>query len=417
MHMIRNSIDHGIETPAERQQAKKPQTGTVRLHSYQHGANVFIEISDDGKGLNIDAIKRTALKRRIVREEELSRMSVEEIENLIFTPGFSTISVVTDISGRGVGMDVVRASVEQLKGAITVNSVPGSGCTFKIQLPTTLATTRVLIVSIGRGIYALPLEYVKTTVLVSREEIFTVDGRDTILVEGNPVSVAPLGDLLGLGTREGARADVAPPAQKLASVILSTGGESAGVLVDGLVDEQEVMVKPHSPFLKRVRNVVGSTILPTGAVCAILNPADLIKSVRKRAGTAAVKREPEPIEAKRVVLLVEDSLTTRTWEKRILEAAGYEVVTAIEGLDALNKLSSRSFDAIVSDIQMPNMDGLSLTARIRQEGRYRDMPIILVTSFASEEDRKKGIEAGADAYITKSLFEQKLLLDTLKRLI
>lgn len=417
MHMIRNSIDHGIETPAEREQAGKPQTATVRVRTYQQGANVFVDVSDDGRGLDAGAIRRVALERRLVREEELSRMSVEEIQNLIFAPGFSTRSVATGISGRGVGMDVVRASVERLKGAIQVHSAPGSGCAFKIQLPATLAATRVLIVSVGQGGYALPLDSVRTTLLILPEEIFTLEGHDTILVAGDPIPVAPLGRLLELRTQEGISGEAPSPARKLAAVILSAGGESAGVLVDGLLDEQEVILKPQSLFLKRVRNVSGSTILPTGAVCAILNPADLIKSVRKRAGRAAAPHKPEPVETKRAVLLVEDSITTRTWEKRILEAAGYEVVTAADGLDALFKLSSRSFDAIVSDVEMPNMNGLSMTERIRQESRYRDMPIILVTSMASEEDRRKGIEAGADAYITKSVFEQKVLLETLKRLV
>jgi two-component system chemotaxis sensor kinase CheA len=344
-------------------------------------------------------------------------MTIDEIQNLIFMPGFSTSAQVTDISGRGVGMDVVRDSVERLKGTIKISSAPGSGCTFQIQLPMTLATSRVLILAIGRGRYALPLEHVKTTVLVSRDEIFTVDGREAILLEGIPISVTPLRDLLELREPVTGNGDPELPAAKLPCAILMAGTESAGVLADELVDEQEVLLKPHSPFLKRVRNVSGSTILPTGEVCTVLNPIDLIKSVRKRAATAPVRVQPATVEKKRSVLLVEDSLTTLTWEKRILEAAGYEVVTATDGLDALSKLSSRSFDAIVSDIQMPNMDGLTLTARIRQDSRYRDLPVILVTSLASDEDRKRGIDAGADAYIVKSVFEQKLLLDTLKRLV
>jgi two-component system chemotaxis sensor kinase CheA len=421
MHMVRNSVDHGVESPDEREQSGKPRLATVRLRAYQTATNVVIEIADDGRGLNLEAIKRTALKRKVCAEDDLAAMTVEQVQMLIFAPGFSTSPIVTDVSGRGVGMDVVHANVERLKGAIQLESTPGAGSTFRIRLPITLATTRVLLLRVEEETYALPVDSVESAILVSEREVFRIESRETICMDGEPLSVARLADLLELPVRTAASAGrpdrLAPGEKRLPCIILSVEPYRLGVFVDALLDEQEVIMKPLGGMLKRVRNVSGSTILGTGAVCMVLNAQDLIKSAQKRQAPAAVEASTFEEQRKQVVLLVEDSITTRTQEKRIIESAGYEVVTAVDGIDALAKLSTRSFDAIVSDIQMPNLGGLDFTARVRQDPRYRDLPVILVTSLASDEDRKRGIEVGADAYITKSTFEQKVLLDTLRRLV
>jgi two-component system, chemotaxis family, sensor kinase CheA len=420
MHVIRNAVDHGIETPEERERAGKPRTGQLRLRAYQTATSIVIEIADDGRGLDLEGIKRTAIRRGVCREEELRAMSASEIYALIFRPGFSTRSIVTDISGRGVGLDVVLKNVERLKGTLQMDSTPGQGCAFRVQLPITLATSRVLIAAVGNEVYALPVELVETTRLISPAELFSIRGSRTALVEGRPVSVVRLADLLerpGPG-ESSARSDGAGrPDRPLACVILAIGEDRLGLLVDALLDESEVVLKPLGALLSRVRNIAGATILGTGQVCMVLNPHDLLKSVRRRA--ISVLPEPgmlEP-ERKKTILLVEDSITTRTQEKRILEGAGYEVVTAVDGVDGWNKLTSRAFDALISDIEMPNLDGLALAEKIRREERYRDLPLILVTSLASEEHRKRGAEAGADAYITKSSFDQGVLLETLRRLV
>lgn len=418
MHMLRNAIDHGIETSQERQQLGKPRMATIRLRGYQNGTSIGIEITDDGRGLNIESIKRTALRRGICSEAQLAAMTTAQIQLLIFAPGFSTRTQVTEISGRGVGLDVVRAKVERLKGTIQVESFPGAGSTFRLQLNTTITTTNVLIVEANSMYYALPVEFVQTTLLVSKREIFAIEGSQTMLLDGQPVSVAPLADLLELpiSVPGGAKADDTA-SKMLPCIILQLGNERLGLLVDALLDQQDVVLKPQSKLLGRIRNISGATILSTGEVCMILNPQDLLLTVRKRRGGMTAQKAIEQTKSKQTILLVEDSITIRTQVKRILEGAGYEVVVAVDGLDGFNKLRTQNFDAVVSDVQMPNLDGLGLAAKIRQYKEYSELPIILVTTLASDEDKRRGAEAGANAYLTKGNFDQKLLLDTLSRLV
>lgn len=420
MHMIRNSIDHGIETPQEREKLGKPPTATIRLRGYQTSTSIGIEIVDDGRGLDTESIKRTALRRGVCSSEELEKMTPYQIQSLIFAPGFSTRTEITELSGRGIGLDVVRAKVEQLKGAIAVKSNQGLGCTFKLQLNTTLTTTHVLIVEVNSVSYAIGVEAVQTTLLIARSEIFATGGCQTIVLDNQPVSVAWLTDLLQLPLNVPTSPKAMDSTAKmLPCIVLQIGTQRLGLLVDALLDQQNVVLKPQSKLLQRVRNVSGATILGTGEVCMILNPQDLLKSVQKKTGTTTVAQQflQEVKVKKAAILLVEDSITIRTQVKRILEGAGYDVTAAVDGLDGFNKLKTRNFDAVVSDVQMPNIDGLALTAKIRQQKEYTELPIILVTTLASEEDKKRGADAGANAYLTKGNFEQQLLLDTLKRLI
>ncbi len=439
MHMIRNAIDHGIETVEERERIGKNRVATLRIKGYNTAGNIIIEIADDGRGLNLERIKITAVKRNICTLEQLGLMTDSQVQGLIFAPGFSTRAFVTEISGRGVGLDVVRTNVEALKGSIQVESLLGKGCTFRLQISTSFATANVLIIVIEDIAYALPVEFVETAKLVSQSDIFAIEGKETILSNGQPLSVAHLRDLLELNNREWMQKNrewrqetwsevnrktpkefLASTSAKMPCIVLNVGGERFGLFVDALIDEQDVVIKPQSQLLKRVRNVSGATILDTGEVCMVLNPHDLIKSVRKQVLSRTISGLRSPIETpdrKQVILLAEDSIATRTQEKRILEGAGYEVVTAVDGLDAFNKLKTRDFDAVISDVQMPNLDGLGLTIKIRQQKQYSELPIILVTSLASDEDRKRGADAGANAYIPKGTFNQDVLVETLKRLV
>jgi len=410
-HILRNAIDHGIETPEERQRAGKPRRAKVEIVAYQSADRVIIEIRDDGRGLNTEKIKETALKRGICRPEDLVGMSRSQIHNLIFVPGFSTRSFVTELSGRGVGLDVVKTNVERLKGTIDIESEPQKGCTIRLHLGTTLATAHVLLVETNGQPYALPVEYVETARLVDPNEIFSIEGRETILVGDRPVSAVRLAALLELP------ADSTSTSGQLPCIVLKVGEERLGVLVDALIDEQDVILKPQSKLLQRVPNVAGATILGTGEVCTVLSPQDLLASVRQTGVTVAAVPKVTEKTRSQVLLLVEDSIATRTQEKRILESAGYEVVTAVDGLDGWNKLKTREFDAIISDIQMPNLDGLGLTQRIRSQPQYAELPIVLVTSLATEDDRRRGAEAGANAYITKNSFDREMLVETLRRLV
>ncbi len=424
MHLLRNAIDHGIELPEERIRQGKPREATLRLRAYQMAAHVVLEISDDGRGLNVEAIRRAALHKHLRSEGEIAAMSPEDAQMLIFAPGFSTSPLITNVSGRGVGLDVARTNIEQMKGVISVESTPGRGCTFRLRAPITLATTRVLLVQVAKQSYALPIEAVQDISLVLPCDVFTMEGRATIRRDNQPISAAHLAGLLELPVVQTAdtaakasRQHGALEARPLPCILLAIGTQKLALFVDALLDEQEVLLKPFGGLLHRVRNVVGATILNTGEICMVLNPQDLMESARK---DRTVRVEQKPVEdatRKKVVLLAEDSITTRTQEKRILEGAGYEVITAVDGADAFSKLETRDFDALISDIEMPNMDGLTLAARIRQDAKYNELPIILVTSLASDEDRRRGIKVGANAYITKGTFEQTALLDTLRRLV
>ncbi|HBB30646.1 MAG TPA: hybrid sensor histidine kinase/response regulator [Cyanobacteria bacterium UBA8803] len=449
MHMIRNAIDHGIETPEEREGLGKPSVATIWLRGYRDGNNIVIEVADDGRGLDVKKIKQTAIKRGLYRKEELATMTPSQIHALILAPGFSTRTFITEISGRGIGLDVVRTNVERFKGNIQIESTPGQGCTFRLQLGTTLATLNALFLEVQGIVHALPIEFVQTTLLVSPDEISTVEGRETIIFDGQEVVVVNLADLLelsnspayastarvdnqlrskgliaGKGTREAG--GVLPvtgmryeqhKSDLRSLILLKVGEELAGFFVDRLWDTQEVVLKPQSPLLKRVRNVTGATILPTGEVCTILNPPDLIKSSQKQVTSTASITPKETVKRKPVILLVEDSLPVRTQERRLLEGAGYEVVIAVDGLDGYNKLKTREFDAVVSDVEMPNLDGFSLTGKIRQQEEYDELPIILVTTLDSDEDKRRGATAGANAYIIKGKFNQDFLLETLRKLV
>jgi two-component system, chemotaxis family, sensor kinase CheA len=417
LHILRNAIDHGIETPQERESKGKLGRAIVRLRGYQSGNDIVIEIIDDGRGLNIEAIKQTALQHGIVTTEELDKMSMTQIQSLIFSPGFSTRTEVTEISGRGIGLDVVRANVERLKGNIQVESVSGKGCEFRLRLSTNLATTDVLIAEVAQTPYAVPLEFVEQMVLISRQEIFALEGSQTITFGGQPVSVVWLADILELPVTTPTSPKAASSTAKIIScIILKIGTERLGLLVEALRDRQEIVLKPQSKLLKRVRNISGATILGDGQVCMVVNPQDFLKSVQKGRGSIVAKTVEEA-RSKNKLLLVEDSIIIRTQMKRLLEGAGYDVAIAVDGLEGLNKLRGGNFDAVISDVEMPKMNGLTLTAKIRQLSEYRELPIILVTTLASDEDKRRGAEAGANAYLTKGDFDQKILIETLRRLV
>ncbi len=406
MHLIRNAVDHGLESPEERAHTGKPETATLRLRGYSTAQRIVVEVEDDGRGLNAAAIRASAARKGLRSEAELDALTTREIIELIFAPGFSTRAEVSELSGRGVGLDIVRAGVARLRGTVEVESHPGRGCLFRLSLPVTLATTRVLLVRAGAGqTFGLPIEAVRGLFRLAPEDVFPFGGRDTVLWNGAPTSLARLSDVLGLPSQ---------PQGAAPCVVLEVGQERAGLILDALLEEQEIILKPLGALADRVPHVAGATILQDGEVCLVLDAAELLH--RATRGSA-----PQPIPAPdaprpKSVLLVEDSITVRTQEKRILEAAGYDVTVAVDGLDGWEKLAAGSFDAVVSDIEMPRLNGLALTARIREEAQYAEMPVLLVTSLGSEADRLRGAEAGADAYIIKSAFDGNALVEALRRL-
>ncbi|MEQ9365357.1 MAG: hybrid sensor histidine kinase/response regulator [Leptospirales bacterium] len=423
MHLLRNAVDHGVETPEERERAGKPRTARLSLRGRQQGRNVAVEIQDDGSGLDPQRIIRVALDRGLISADQATALTAGQAYELIFLPGFSTKTMITDVSGRGVGMDVVRTNVESLKGTIEVESTAGVGTTFRVLLPTALTTTRVLLVRTAGQTFAIPTEFVEMTQMIEREDIFAMEGRSTVKLGEALISIARLALLLELPEHPGGGSEGSGETTRLAhTLVIRNGEQRLALLVEDLLDEQEIIFKAPGAILSGVRNVAGMTILESGAVCVVLNARDLLRSeVGRRVPVETENVHESEREQSRVhtILLAEDSITTRMQEKRILERAGFEVVVAVDGQEAYQKLTANpgKIDAIVSDVEMPNMDGFTFTAKVRAHEEFRELPVVLVTTLSTEEHRRRGMEAGANAYITKSGFNQAVLLDTLRRLL
>jgi two-component system chemotaxis sensor kinase CheA len=420
IHLLRNSVDHGIEPPDQRVAVGKPARGTITLSACQKGNSIVIEVSDDGAGIDVAKVKKSAVKAGLITAEEAHAMNDDEAMRLIFLPGLSTSETITDISGRGVGMDVVRKNVEALQGQVDVDSVLGWGTKVTLTLPLTLATTLELLVQVGGHTYGLPISAVERILRINVSDIASMEGKEAIAVGGEPISLVHLADVLELDS-EKAQAQEVKADQKIPVVIVSSAKKRVAFVVDAVVGQQESVVKGLGKQLARVRNVAGATILGTGQVIMTLNPTDLVTSARAVEGRASklLQAPPTKVEEQRkpTILVVDDSLTTRTLEKNILETAGYEVKVANDGAEALSILQAGDCDLVVSDVLMPRMTGLELTEAIKGNPRTKDIPVVLVTSLESREDRERGVEVGADAYIVKSSFDQANLLQTIEQLL
>lgn len=417
MHLVRNCIDHGIENPATRKAKGKSERGIIRVEVSPKGDKVELVVADDGGGIPLAAVRTALLKLGTLPEEKLSELDDQELAPYIFQSGITTSSIITEISGRGLGLAIVREKVEKLGGTVSVETAPESGTTFRIELPLTVATFRGLLVRLGDALFVLPTMHVERVLRLPREAIKTVANRETISLKSKPVSLARLTDVLGLAPAQAA----AIATDLLPIVVLAAANTRIAFLVEEILGEQEVLLKGLGRQLSRVRNVAGSTILGDGRVAPILNITDLLKSAVKRSALATspgIETElPGSTIRRSIVMVAEDSITTRTLLKNILETTGYEVVTAVDGVDALTKLKSRTFDIVVSDVEMPRMNGFELTAKIRSDKNIAGLPVVLVTALASREDQERGIDAGANAYIVKSSFDQSNLLEVIERLL
>ncbi|MGM9490367.1 hybrid sensor histidine kinase/response regulator [Ideonella sp. YS5] len=408
MHLLRNAVGHGIEAPEDRLRLGKPRAGQIRLAAIREDRHVNIVVQDDGGGLDLEAIRRSAVQQGVFNAETLEGMSPAQIQQVVFLPGFSTVPYVTELVGRGFGLDAVLTNVEALKGGISLDSTPGRGTAFTLRLPVSLTTQRLLLVVANRQHFGLPVEAVEAIRRLPASACFSLNGRVAIHLDGQSILAPLLAAVLALPGHPGDNA-----AGSIVCVVVRMDGERLALQVDDVLAEEDVLPRPLPAPLKRVRNVAGLAALANGEICPVLNPADLLRSAAQVAA-AVVRPAPRP---RRSILLVEDSALVRAMEKRIIEGAGYDVVTAVDGEDAIGKLGSRPFAGVVSDIQMPKLDGLGLTARMREDARYRDLPVILVTALASDADKRRGLEVGANAYIPKPAFDQQLLLETLKRLV
>ena len=412
VHLVRNALDHGIERPEERRAGGKPEKGrlSIAVSSVERG-RVEITLSDDGKGIDPERLRASAMKSGLLEAEEVRALTDEEALMLIFQSGLSTSPIITDISGRGLGMAIVREGVESLGGKISLSSLPGKGTRFTLSLPVTLATFRGVIVREWGQQFVIPTACVRRAARVRRSDIRTVENRETVSLDGMPHALVRLGSLLGMAEpADRTEKDVLPV------VAAGTGDSIVAFVVDGVLNEQEVLLKPLGGILKRVRNVGGVTVLGSGKVVPVLHCGDLVKSALK--GTVrSLSAQGEAGEAPPAVLVAEDSITSRALLKNILTAAGYAVHTAADGQEAWETLSRGEISLVVSDVEMPGMNGFELTSKIRSEERLSDLPVILVTSLESAEDRERGVVAGADAYIVKSDFDQGALLDVIRRLL
>ncbi|MFA6000795.1 MAG: hybrid sensor histidine kinase/response regulator [Thermoleophilia bacterium] len=411
MHIIRNCVDHGIEIPAVRASGGKPEQGTVKITASQHGDRVEIEIEDDGAGIDVGKLKETARRKGVISEDD--DLTDEEAMDLIFRPGFSTAQSVTDISGRGVGLDVVKNNIEKLEGSVSLESTPGRGSRFTVSLPVTLAVISGLLVECNNEKFVIPLGSVKEMVALKAEDIQTIGNHKGFLIRDNAIPLLDLLEFLGGGKTEQGK-------EKANVVIVGSDRHMVGLHVDRLLGEQEVVIKPLGRFLERRNSVAGVTILGNGEVVVVLNVNEIVHNLREGDRIQA-KREPKQQaksnEQKKSVLVVEDSLVVRELQRNILEAAGYEVRTAVDGEDALARLSQESVDCVVTDVEMPRMNGFDLTSKIKKTEELTVIPVIIVTSCSSDQDMKKGIEVGADAYVVKGTFNQQKLLDTIERLV
>jgi len=420
IHLMRNCIDHGIEKPEERSRVKKAQRGTIRLiFSAKEGRQIEIIISDDGAGIALERVRSAALKAGIVSQEEMDKLDPQETLSLIFQSGISTSPIITDISGRGLGLAIVHDKVEKLGGAVSVDSRIHAGTSFSILLPMTLAVFRGVPVRADDRVFVLPAISVERVARFKRQEIRTVENRETIELDGKIMAMVRLSDALGLPVhKKGSASAEIDEAEYLHIVILSSANKRIAFQVDEVIGEQQILVKGLGRQLSRVRNIAGAAILGNGEVVPVLNASDLMKSAAQSAAAARTEDYDTETEARTGrILVAEDSITARMLLKNILESAGYEVATAVDGVDAFTQLRSGEFDLIVSDVDMPRMSGFELTVKIRENKKYSELPVVLVTALESREDRERGIDAGANAYIVKSSFDQSNLLEVVKRLI
>jgi two-component system chemotaxis sensor kinase CheA len=416
IHLLRNSVDHGIELPEERAKIGKKTQGIIAIRAYHKGDHVIIEVEDDGRGMSLEAIKKTAILKGFATSEELQNLSEQEILRFIFYPGFSTASIITDISGRGVGLNVVKTDIENLKGSILVKTELGKGTLFTLRISLTVAITQALLVRVEDEIFAIPLLSVQESLWIPKSKIFSIENRPLIRLRDRTIALASLKNLLNvpvtdtpIGIKNTENACV---------VILNSLEKFLGIQVDAILGEQEIFIKSLDPNLGKLKNVSGATVLGSGQGIVILDVMDLFESCKESAALtpSALVDTPVPKQKKRI-LIVEDSLTTRELECSILEAHGYEVDTAIDGLDALNKVQSQPYDLVLSDLDMPRLEGFELCKRIRENPDLKDLKVVIVTSLSREEDKRRGIEVGAHAYIVKSTFDQASLIDTVKRLV
>ncbi|MDP4289767.1 MAG: response regulator [Bacteroidota bacterium] len=417
IHLIRNCIDHGIETPEQRLKQNKPPAGKISFKIIQQKSReITIILSDDGAGIDRKKVIQASLKAGIISSEKALNMSDDEVYNLIFYSGISTSPFITDLSGHGLGLAIVAESVSLLGGSIKVDTVPFEGTTFTIILPVTLLTFRGILIRLGEHHFVVPTKSVDRAIRFKSSEIKSVENKDTINVDGVAVGIMWLSKMLDLSTKT----TLTNRNELFHALLIHSGQRKIVFVVDAILDEQEGVIKSLGSQLVNVRNVSGATLLGDGRIVPILNTTELIENLINTSSMSIANNDlndEENDKQKQTILVADDSITSRSLIRNIIESAGYNVKTAVDGVEAFSLLQGEHFDMVVTDVEMPRMNGFDLTTKIRNDKNFNDLPVILVTALELPSDKQRGMECGANAYIVKSSFEQSNLVDAISRLI
>ncbi|MFM0000804.1 hybrid sensor histidine kinase/response regulator [Paraburkholderia dipogonis] len=414
-HMLRNALDHGIETPAVRLACGKPEEGTLTLDARHTAGALLITVSDDGAGIDLDALRASIVRKKLASDETAARLSEAELLEFLFLPGFSLRDQVTEVSGRGVGLDAVHDVVKRVRGTVRITHEPGLGTRVQLQLPLTLSVIRSLLIEVAGEPYAVPLAHVNRTLHVSRAEIELLEGHQHIAFSGRRIGVVTAHQIL----------DTAPPADEsgtVSMIVIGDGPQTYGVVVDRFLGERMLVVQPLDPRLGKIRNITAGALMENGDPVLIADVDDWLRSVERLVAGGDLKHTQHGVahaaqRATRRVLVVDDSLTVRELERKLLATRGYDVTIAVDGMDGWNAVRGERFDLVITDIDMPRMDGIELVTLIKRDPQLQSLPVMIVSYKDREEDRRAGLNAGADYYLAKGSFHDEALLDAVRDLI
>ncbi|KJZ66220.1 hybrid sensor histidine kinase/response regulator [Pseudomonas fluorescens] len=414
-HLLRNAVDHGIESPEQRLLAGKPAEGLIRLRVSHQAGLLVLELSDDGNGVDLEKVRRSIIERQLSPAETAAQLSEEELLTFLFLPGFSLRDTVTEVSGRGVGLDAVQHMVRQVRGAVVLEQVAGEGSRFHLEVPLTLSVVRSLVVEVGDEAYAFPLAHIERMCDLEPADIVQVEGRQHFWHEGRHVGLVAASQLLQRPASQNSQ-------QTLKVVVIREREAIYGVAVERFIGERTLVVLPLDERLGKVQDISAGALLDDGSVVLIVDVEDMLRSVDKLLNTGRLERiarqGSQAVEAARKrILVVDDSLTVRELQRKLLLNRGYDVAVAVDGMDGWNALRSEDFDLLITDIDMPRMDGIELVSLLRRDNRLQSLPVMVVSYKDREEDRRRGLDAGADYYLAKASFHDDALLDAVVELI
>ncbi len=414
-HLVRNAIDHGLEPPAEREAAGKPAAGEIRLEARHRAGMLHITLTDDGRGIDVERLRARAIARGLVAKQVADQLTELELLEFLFLPGFSTKDQVTEISGRGVGLDVVQSMVKAVGGSVRVTTQPGRQTVFTLQLPITMSVIRALLVDIGGEPYAFPLTRIDHILFCPHADIRTVEGRQYFDRDGVSIGLVMAAQILETG-------GVAAPSDPMPVVVISDRGQQFGMIVDAFLGERDLEVRPLDPRLGKVPDINSASLLENGNPVLIVDVEDLVRSIDnvlmgRRLSRVEFERLAEQARQRKRILVVDDSITVRELERQLLVARGFAVDVAVDGMDGWNAIRGAHYDLVVTDVDMPRMDGIGLVGLIKSDPARRDIPIVIVSYKDREEDRLRGLDAGANRYLTKSSFHDETFVDTIIDLI